>query len=258
MSADGRLRTDGRRTPLADEHFASRLCTLDVRLDLLGRSPLFVGLPPPDVMTVSRLFRERSYDEGQAIYRAGEPAQRLYVVATGKVKLERTTASGHSVLLDILTSGEFFGSLSMLGEATYRESAVAQTACCVLAVAADGFLAILHRYPPVALAALELVAARLRAAHESMEHQSVQSAEGRIAALLLKLGEKLGEANQDALLIQMPLSRQDLADMAGTSVETASRIMSRFRKDGLVHSGRRWVAITDGVRLANIAEDRQV
>jgi CRP-like cAMP-binding protein len=128
----------------------------------------------------------------------------------------------------------------------------------VLAVAADGFLAILHRYPPVALAALELVAARLRAAHESMEHQSVQSAEGRIAALLLKLGEKLGEVNQGALLIQMPLSRQDLADMAGTSVETASRIMSRFRKDGLVHSGRRWVAITDGVRLANIAEDRQV
>ena len=206
---------------------------------------------------MSQHFRERGYDEGQVIYGVGEPARRLYVVATGKVKLDRTTARGRTILLDILTAGEFFGSLSMLGDATYRESASAQTACCVLHVAADGFQAILQRYPSVALAALELVAARLRAAQDSLEHQSVQSAEVRIAALLLKLGVKLGEAHQGSLLIQTPLSRQDLAEMAGTSVETASRVMSRFRQDGLVRSGRRWVAIIDQPRLSTIAEDHQ-
>jgi CRP-like cAMP-binding protein len=145
----------------------------------------------------------------------------------------------------------------LLGDGTYRESAEAKSACCVLNVAADGFQMILHRYPSVALAALELVAARLRTAHDSLEHQSVQSAEGRIAALLLKLGRKLGEAHQGSLLIQTPLSRQDLAEMAGTSVETASRVMSRFRQDGLVQSGRRWVAIIDQARLAAVAEDHQ-
>jgi CRP-like cAMP-binding protein len=247
----------GRRTPLANEHFSSRLCTLHVRLQLLGHCPLFTGLTAPDVAAVSELFREHGFNEGEAVYTAGYPAQRLYVVATGKVKLERTTESGRNILFDILTPGEFFGSLALLGDATYHESATAQTACCVLHITADAFQTILRRYPPVALAALELVAARLRSAHEDKAHRSIRSAESRIASLLLKLGEKLGEPQQGMLLIQMPLSRQDMADMAGTSLETASRVTSRFRKDGIVQSGRRWVAIVDPARLAKVANTSQ-
>lgn len=245
---------DRRQTPLADERFAPRFCTLDVRLAILRRSPLFAGLVPADVAAVNEQFREHGYDEGQVIYAAGEPAQRFSVVATGKVKLERTAASGRGILLDLLTSGEFFGCLAQRGDTTYREIATAQTACCVLSVAVDRFRAMLHRYPPVALAALELTAARLRAAQETMEQQSGRSAEARIAALLLKLGDKLGESREGALLLQAPLSRQDLADMAGTTIETASRVLSAFRREGLVQSGRRWVALVDVHGLAAIAE----
>lgn len=245
---------DRRQTPLADERFAPRFCTLPVRLAVLRRSPLFADLAPADLAAVNEQFREHAYAEGQVIFAAGEPAQRLYIVATGKVKLERTAMSGRDILLDLLTSGEFFGSLAQRGDAAYRESATAQTTCCVLNAAADRFRTMLHRYPPIALAALELTTARLRAAQELLEQQSGRSAEARIAALLLKLGDKLGEPHDGALLIQTPLSRQDIADMAGTTIETASRVLSAWRRDGLVQSGRRWVALADAPGLTRIAE----
>lgn len=73
--------------------------------------------------------------------------------------------------------------------------------------------------------------------------------------MLLKLGEKLGEPHDEGLLIQVPLARQDLADMAGTTVESASRVMSQFQKQGLIRSGRQWVAITDLEGLAAAAQE---
>ena len=85
---------------------------------------------------------------------AGDPAARLYVVAIGKVKLLQHTLSGQDVLLDILTPGEFFGSLSVLGDETYPDTALAQTMACILAIAADDFQAILRRYPSVTVIAL--------------------------------------------------------------------------------------------------------
>jgi len=246
---------DKRHTPVETESIDPQICTLHLRLRILQRTPFFAALTSEELAEINRLYRERAFAAGQTIYDAGEPATRLYVVATGKVKVIRLTPHGQNVLLDILPPGEFFGSLSTLGDREYPSSAEAHTACCVLSVSAEEFQAILHRHPPVALAVLDMVAARLHEAHELIEQYSGQSIERRLASLLLKLGDKMGEQRDGALLIQMPLSRQDLADMAGTTVETASRIMSQFRKDGLIQSGRRWVALADRARLAAIARD---
>lgn len=242
-----------RQTPLAAHDIDPQTCSIDLRLDILRRTPFFAALSLEELAQVNQVFHEHGYEPGETVYAAGTPAEWLCVVATGKVKIVRPTPQGQNVLLDIVTPGEFFGSLSVLGDRQYGDSAEAQTMCCVLSVAAPDFQAILQRYPPVTLAVLDLVAARLAEAHELVEQNSSQSVERRIAAVLLKLGEKLGEQREGDLLIQMPLSRQDLAEMAGTTIETASRVMSRFRKDGLVRSGRRWVALVDRERLAAIA-----
>ena len=85
--------------------------------------------------------------------------------------------------------------------------------------------------------------------------RAVDAVESRLAATLLRLAAKLGEQQADRLLIQLPLSRQDLADMTGATVETVSRIMSQFRKQGLIDSGRRWVAILDRDALADMTAD---
>lgn len=241
-----------RSTPLKPEIIEPHMCTIHSRLDILSRVPFFAGLSGEAVAEVNQLFHDYGYEPGQPVYYAGDPATRLYVVAVGKVKLLQHSLSGQDVLLDILTPGEFFGSLSVLGNETYPDTALAQTMSCILAIAAADFLAILRRYPTVTVTALETVARRLQAAHEMIRQLSAHSVEHRIAAALLKLAEKLGQPQPEGLLIQMPLSRQDLAEMTGTTVETASRVMSQFQKEGLIHTGRQWVAIADQPGLAAI------
>ncbi|MCA9914785.1 MAG: Crp/Fnr family transcriptional regulator, partial [Anaerolineae bacterium] len=124
---------------------------------------------------------------------------------------------------------------------------------CVLTITGDDFQKILQQYPGVSLVMLEIVSARLREAREIIHQLSASSVESRLAATLLKLASKLGKTQNDELLIQLPLSRQDLADMTGATVETISRTMSQFRKQKLIDSGRRWVAITDRDGLKEIA-----
>lgn len=242
-----------RRTPVRVASIEPRLCTLEMRLQILRRTPFLAALAPEDLVRINRLFVERSYGADQTIYLAGEPATRLYIVASGQVTLARVMPSGQSVLLDLLTPGDFFGSLSAPRDRTYRNSAQAHTLCCVLSIATADFQSILRRYPPVALAVLDVVTMQLQATRDLIEHHSAQPVERRLAATLLTLGEKVGEERDGVLLIQMPLSRQDLAAMAGTTIETASRVMSQFRKDGLIQSGRRWVALADRDRLAGLA-----
>lgn len=244
-----------RSTPLKLDDIEPQMCTIHTRLDILSRVPFFADLSGEAVAEVNQLFHEHGYEPGRPIYYAGDPAARLYVVAVGKVKLLQHTLSGQDVLLDILTPGEFFGSLSVLGDETYPDTALAQTMACILAIAADDFHAILRRYPTVTVIALEVMSRRLKAAHVMIRQLSAHSVEHRIAAALLKLAEKLGEPRPEGLLIQMPLSRQELAEMTGTTVETASRVMSQFQKDGLIRTGRQWVAIADKLSLAAIVAE---
>lgn len=245
--------TTRRTTPLKSEEIQPEMCSIHTRLEILQQVPFFRPLPAGAIEEINALFRERGYTPAEPIYFAGDPASHLYVVAVGKVKLLRHTLSGQDVLLDMLTPGEFFGSLSVLGDEAYPDTAQAQTACCVLAVAAEDFQAILRRFPPVTLAVLESVSQRLQAAHEMVRQLSAHSVERRIAAALLKLAEKLGEPGPEGLLIQTPLSRQDLAEMTGTTTETASRVMSQLQKAGLIRSGRQWVAVADRAGLAALA-----
>jgi CRP-like cAMP-binding protein len=245
--------TNRRRIPLEPEPIAPHMCTVDRRLRILRRVPFFAGVAAEDIAAINEQFHERGYAAGETIYMAGDIADRLYVVAVGKVKVTRNTLAGQDVVLDILAPGELFGALSALGDAEYPDSAQALTPSCALEISTADFQAILRRYPAVALAALDIVAGRLRAAHEQIRQLSAEPAASRVAAALLALGRKLGEPHDGALLIQVPLSREDLAAMTGATVETVSRIMSKLRAEGIIRSGRQWVAIADHERLAMIA-----
>jgi CRP-like cAMP-binding protein len=247
--------SERRKSPVDAESITPQTCSTDVRLEVLSRVPFFAGLADEDLRRINRLFREQGFASGEAIYFAGDPAARLYVVAEGKVKLMRHTWAGKDVMLDMLAPGEFFGSLSTLRHDQYPDTAQSQTAACVLSIESEEFRDILKDYPQVALKVLDITSERLKSAHETIRQLSVFSVERRIAHTLLKLGEKLGQQDKVGLLIQVPLSRDDLAEMTGTTTESASRVMSQFQKDGLIESGRQWVAITDLEGLESIAQE---
>jgi CRP/FNR family transcriptional regulator, nitrogen oxide reductase regulator len=245
--------SERRRSPLEPVAVSPFHCTPVQLRRILGGTPFFAPLAAEDINRLADRFRQTHFQAGDTIVRAGDPATKLAIVAAGLVKLYRPTADGQDVVVNILKSGDYFGSLADLGNETYAETATAQTDCCILLVTAGEFREVLERYPVVALATLELVADRLRNAHAVIEQLSAYPVERRLASTLLTLAERIGRADGTRILIEMPLSRQDLADMTGAKVETVSRTMSDFRRSGLIDSGRRWIAITDAERLTGIA-----
>lgn len=244
-----------RKTPLEIEEITEEMCSNDARLRALQGVSFFKGLKPTELQEINRRFKEQGFEPDQPIYFEGDPAEYLYVVAAGKVKLMRHTRGGKDVLLDLLEPGEYFGGLSPLAEETYAETAQAHTSICTLRIGKDVFRSILTERPGIALRVLEITAARLREAHEKVRQLSSFSVEHRIAFTLLKLAEKFGERQKVGLLIQSPLSRDDLAEMTGTTTESASRAISQFQKAGWIDTGRQWVAITDPEGLASILNE---
>lgn len=246
------------KSPVRQEWVDPAVCTLDYRLKIIGRLPFFRHLPPEAIVVISGLFEDRDVAAEQAIYFEGDPGDHLYLVAIGKVKLRRHASSGREVLLDILRGGEYFGNLSFINHRGYTETAVAQTDCCILQISAQNFEKVLTRYPDVTRKVLEAVGQRLEESQEIIKQLSAYTADQRIAATLLRLAKKFGEQKQARLLIQFPFSRQDLAAMTGTTIETVSRVMSRFSAEGWISTGRKWVAINQPEQLEEIVKEAAV
>lgn len=242
-----------RRVPLAPTRVTPHACPRPVRLQVLARARYFAGLPAAAIEAIDARMRVRGYAEDTPIHRVGEAASHLYVLAEGKVKLIRPTLAGDDVLIDVLTPGDLFGSAAALGHATYPDTAHTLTVACALSISARDFRAVLVEYPRVALAVLDDVTQRLEQAHTTVRRLASGTVEHRVASTLLALADKVGEPRGGEILLQLPLTRPDLAAMTGTTTESVSRTLSRLRRAGVIATGRRWISITDRVRLAEVA-----
>ncbi len=243
-----------RKIPLEKIEFETDSCSTDSRLKILHGLPFFKNLSHEAINDINTIFRDHHYPAGETIYFSGDKSTQLCVIAAGNVKLVKHSFEGQDVLIDILKQGEFFGTLETFGESVYQETAETQTNSCILKINSEQFRKILQSYPLTALNVVDIISERLKIAYEMMKQLSVQTVEQRIAFTLLKLANKVGEQKDVGFLIQLPLSRNDLAGMTGTSTETASRIVSQFQKQGIIKTGRQWISITDLKRLENLAE----
>ena len=239
-----------RVSPLSQRANETDHCSLEEKREILGSLPLFVDLARAEITGVCALFHDRGYDPGQPVYLAGQAAARLYVVASGKVKLVRAGPGEQNLLIEMLGNGDYFGSLPRVGEDTYSDGAIAHVHSCILGIDAGDFHSILSKFPSVSLRLVEILAERLRRAHEQQEILGSYAVERRIAFTLLRLARKFGEKRRADTLIQLPLSREDLGEMAGTMTESASRMVSRLSREGIIHTGRRWIAVADIDRLS--------
>ena len=242
-----------RATPLTIPESDPRACSAGARVNALGRVPFFAGLDHDRLHRVDGRAGMHGIAAGEAVYLAGHAAERLYVVATGVAKLTVTTGDGDEVLLDVVGPGAFLGTLPSLGGSTYAEDAWALTSGCLLSFTAAQFDAVLDEHPRVARQALAAVGARLQAAQDRVRRGASGSAAARIAGTLLVLGERLGSVRDGRIVLDVPLAREDLASLAGCAPETVSRHLAVWKREGVVDTGRRWVAIRQPGRLAEIA-----
>lgn len=242
-----------RRTPLSVGHHDAASCTVEVRHRAFARVPFFADLTEADLAEVDRRSRVEDHQAGEAVFHAGQPATSIYVVASGTAKVVRPSLDGTEVLLDIARPGDFFGVLPSLGAVTYADSAWALTPLCVLALDGSAFEEILDEHPSVARAGLRVVAQRLEQAQSHIHAMAAATSEQRVAAALVMLAGRVGVPRSNGLLLDLPLSRDDLASLTGTASETVSRVLARLQRDGLIDSGRRWIAIVDLPALEELA-----
>lgn len=243
-----------RRIPLRSTCAQPHSCPAPVRMQVLSGVPFFAGLSQEELLGVDERMLSLSWAEGDQVYTQGVPAEYLYVMAAGRAKAYRTAPNGQEVVVELLGPGDLFGGVRTLGQPIYAESVEAMTTVCALRVSDGVFRTILAEYPQMALRVLENTAALLTQARVDVTRQSTAPVAERLAAVLLRLTGKFGERHRDGgTLIELPLSRADLAGMTGSTPESVSRVMSRWRKDDVIDAGRRWIAIRDPRRLAEIA-----
>lgn len=228
---------------------------VDARSSLLAKVSLFQGLAPADLAKIFDLAHTRHLANEAFCFQQEDPASLLYVLVEGQIKLTKLTPEGNQVLLRFVHPGEMFGGISMFGETTYPVSAQAVGDCSVLTWDTDTLSRLMESHPRMALNAMRHLAQRVQELQQRNLELATERVERRIAHALLRLAQASGRQVEGGVLIDLPLSRQDLAEMTGTTLYTVSRTLSAWQQKGLVEVGRERVLIRFPHGLVTIAED---
>ena len=221
----------------------------------LQEMPVLSSLPQSDWEKVKDLFVEKHFGKDEYIFFEGDPSSWLGVILEGRVKMIKHSEAGKDVVLDVISPGEMLGEVAAFNGNPYPATAQAMEPTVVASIYRDDFLRLLKQYPALALKVIEELGRRLREAQETIKSMAVERVERRIARVLLRLAATTGSSSGDSIIIELPLTRQDIAEMVGTTVETAIRTMSKFRKRGLVQTKRGRVIILEPHQLVRIAEE---
>lgn len=196
--------------------------------------PIFSELDGPDLEKITGLGTIKKFKKGNVIVQEQEAGASLFIIITGKVKVIRTDEDGREVILTILSVGEFFGEMSLLDGMDRSATVVAISKTELFVVHWKEFLDLLHEFPQIATSLLAELARRLRRADAQIKSLSLKDAAGRVANVLIMLADELGMFRKGQVEIdELPL-QQDLANMAGTSRETVSRMLHQFIRDGQI------------------------
>jgi CRP-like cAMP-binding protein len=221
----------------------------------LSNVPLFKGLRGEVLVRIV----DRSYPTqkaaGEFFFNEGEPAEEFFVLTGGRVKLTQVTPEGHQVVLRLAGPGDAFGGAGAFGEPTYPITAEALEPSSALTWSSTSMRQLLETEPTVTLNAVHFVAARLHDLQRRHRELMTERVERRVARALLRLVQDAGRRVEAGVEIDFPVSRQDIAEMTGTTLFTVSRLLSGWEERGIVQSGRQRIVITRPHALVAIADD---
>ena len=211
-------------------------------VDLLQRVPLLAALTDADREALARSASRRRYRRGDIIFQKDEPGHSLFIVARGSVRIYVPSAQGADLTLAVLGPGHFFGDLSLLDGRPRSASAAALGDTNVVILERSDFVAVIRTRPAAVMSMLAVVVRRLRETDEMASDLAFLDVGGRLAKKLLDLAATNGVKRQDGVLLDMPITQEELANMIGVTRESVNRNLSLFRRLGLVaKEGRRLV-----------------
>ncbi|MHB0867641.1 MAG: Crp/Fnr family transcriptional regulator [Thermoleophilia bacterium] len=216
---------------------------------VLKHSPVFQGMSDAELDEIVPLVVQRRLRKDTVIFHEHDPAAAFYLVKKGRVKIYKVAPDGREQVLAMLGDGQIFGDVPTFDGGPYPATAATMDDSELYLIRREDLLAVVRRYPEIAIKVIAVLGARLRQSLELVHDLSFKQVPHRLAGLLLKLGEEYGEQQEAGTLINLSLSRQELADIVGTSRETVTRELKKMERAGLLAIDRRHITITDREQL---------
>jgi len=226
----------------------------DIKLDFTSRIHLFEDLNPEELREATRYMTLKSYERGDYLFFEEDAEPGIFILVEGLVKLIKETQDGKTIIVRLVFPGDVFGWIEWgrtHGSITYY-TAMAVLDSRVLYISNRDFINLAIKYPAVAIRMTCDATANLLQTYEILKSIASGRVEERIAKVLLELAEKAGTRKNDKIVIRLPLTRQDIAEMTGTTVETAIRVMSRWKKQGIINTERGYIEILNRRELEKL------
>jgi len=221
----------------------------------LRKYELFQELSPSEMNALARVSGLKHVKKGEYVCHEGTKAASFYLIHDGMVKVVKHTNFGKDVILDIYIAGEMFLLEPIFDNELYPASAVAVEDTTILTMDRRKLVRYMDQNPKMMRLALKEMAGRVRRLNSQIKDLMVGKVDYRIANIMLKLSDKIGKEDvEGSIKIDISLSRQDIADLSGTTIETAIRTMSKFAKKDIMKASRNSIKIMDRDKLVDIAE----
>jgi CRP/FNR family transcriptional regulator len=223
---------------------------------VLKATPVFRKLADADRATVARAASVRTYRKGETIFEQDSPSEAFYTIASGRVKIFKMLPTGKDIILEVFGAGDPLGAIAVYDDRPFPASAVAlEDTTCVI-IPRQAFFSLLEAHPSLVRGLMLGMTVRMVELTNRLAEMSGSRIEPRFARLFLKLASDMGQADRGGgTFIPLLLSRQELADMTGTTIETAIRIMSRWGKQDIVRTEKDGFILIDRAKLEDVAAE---
>ncbi len=219
-------------------------------VELLGRVPTFSTLEPTDLERIAQLAVPRHFEPGQAVFREGDASDTCYVVREGHARAVRTHGDGRTITLATFGPGDIFGELAMFEDERRSATVEAVQPTSVVGVLGPDMRRLMSEHPQIATRLVIALGRRLREMNERLSRQSFQTVQSRVAVVLSQLVDEEIAAGKHDTDVLVTATQADLAQLAGSSRESASRFLAVLERAGVISQGRGRLIVHDRQALA--------
>ena len=221
----------------------------------LASLDLFQGLAPAALHDVLGLARVRRIPKETRVFNQGDPGVRAHALVEGSVRISQSGSDGAQTVMRFIGPGEMFGTVALFTDGRYPADAIAVAHSLEVSWSEGELLELMGRHPKIAINVIRIIGKRLQEVQDRVRELSTQRAERRVAHAVLRLARQAGHSTIDGTAIEFPLRRKDVAALSGTTLHTASRILTGWEKAGLVLTRNQRLTIRGTAEIARIAEE---